>query len=706
MPPEQGEIPRVADADEFTLREGDRIEDYVIEKVLGAGSFGVTYLARDEHLNRGVAIKEYMPVQYARRDSTGKISSRSVETAGTFEWGLDRFSEEARTLAQFNHPNIVRVMRIVQGHNGTSYIVMELLGGTNMEDHIEANGALETPAFLSNFRQIVEGMQAVHGLGILHRDIKPANIVLEERGPVLIDFGAARDLAMQQKAGFSALVTDGYSPPEQYSSKNTQSEASDIYALAATAHYMLSGEIPPPAAARHAGEDLDPASVVRPDLPEDVAKAIDRGLELKMVDRPQSIAAWLEEMPSLTADPEVEREVVFVERGSKLPIDRRALLLLGGGLVVAGGAAAVLLGRDSSVSSSSAPLAHDWTHTVAPLYDDPYPAIALGESAVLLAAYRYSPEGDRLLLARYSLGGEPDGTYEHSELASRGHAALAMPDGGAIVAGENQGGALVIRLDKQLQPMWTQQLEPASISTLLRLGNRVVAGLEGPASSGQAKLLFLNEDNGALDSRIPLLDRQGDSIQQVAPLADGNIAVLGSRLEERLVGGQQMNVASLWLSKVTPEGEELWRQTESGLGYANPIDLIEAGEEIFVSGKTSPDDNAANYRTLVMRVSKGGQKVWTRHDYDEGPSTGRGFAKGTGGTPALYMAGWVGSPPRARIAQLGPDGDFVWSQVSEDTAGFGNVAANMAIAPDGSVYVVGMAVPTSDTLELTLARYT
>jgi len=690
--------------DDGTLKPGDKIDDYRIEKVLGAGSFGVTYLAREENLDRDVAIKEYMPVQYAKRDATGTISSRNAETAGTFEWGLDRFSEEARTLAQFDHPNIVRVLRIVQSINGTSYIVMELLGGANLESIVEDDGPLDTQRFLSIFLQLLQGVEAVHQIGILHRDIKPANIVLEERGPVLIDFGAARDLALQQKAGFSALVTDGFSPPEQYSSKNSQSEASDIYALAATAHFFLTGEIPPPAAARHAGEDMKAGRELAEDLPEDVADGIDWGLELKIVDRPQSISEWLAKMPSLTAEPSVEPEVVVIEKNG-FTIDRRALLFIGGGVVVAGGAGALLIGRDTSINSSSNPLEKVWQKTVGQLSSEPYPGIAANDAAVFVAAHSLDENGnDRLSVNKFDDDGNPIGEYVHNEPGSRGHAVLPALDGSIFVGGEAQAGSLVLKLDKQLKLVWQKNYQPGSISSLMFLNERLVAGLEGPESSGQAKLLFLGDD-GRLTSDITLLDRRGDSVQQIAALADGSIAVLGMRLQVRTVDGAEQNVASLWLAKVAVTGEELWRVAESGLGYANCIDVIEAGNDIYVSGKTSPDGNAENYKTMVMRVSSDGQKQWTRWDYGDGPSSGRGLAQSGDGSPSLYMAGWSGSPPRSRLSQIGPDGDFVWDDLAEEAEGFGNVSANVAIRPGGGTFLVGIDVPTSERLDLTISKY-
>ena len=692
----------MADADELTLHEGDKIDVYVVEKVLGSGSFGVTYVAFDETLGRRVAIKEYMPVQYARRDASGTINSRNAESQGTFEWGLNRFSDEARTLAQFDHPNIVRVLRILQDVNGTSYIVMELLSGTNFETLIEDNGPLDTPRFLSVFRQIVEGMQAVHALGILHRDIKPANMVLEDRGPVLIDFGAARDLAMQQKTGFSALVTDGYSPPEQYSSKNMQGEASDIYALAATAHFLLSGQVPPPAAARSAGEEIPPALEVRADLPEDVASAIDHALAMKMADRPASITEWLAEMPSLTTE-EKETEVVVIEK-RVLGLDRRGLLIAGGGLAVAATAGVMLWQSDRSISGSAEGKGFKWRKPVSSLSSEPYPGINVGSGGVYVAGHDVSDTGDRFLAVRFDTAGNETARFTHPDPGTRAHAILPLEDGGAIVGGAYRQAALVLALDADFKVKWTQTLEPGSISTLMRLGGRVVAGLEGPETSGKAKLLVLTPETGKLESDIVLLDRQGDSVQQIAPLADGNIAVLGTRKEERLVDGKNALVTNIWVSKVAPDGEELWRTTESGLGYSIGLDIIEAGGAIFASGKTSAEPEDASYRMMVMRLDNAGQKVWTRHDYAEAPSTARGFAKSASGRPALYLVGWAGNPPRAQVNQINPDGDMIWQYDSEDPPQMGDDAAVAAIGEDGALYALGARIEDTE-VNLTLSAF-
>ena len=522
--------------DDTALKPGDRIADYRIDRVLGAGSFGVTYLATDTNLSRQVAIKEYLPGDYARRDASGTVSSRNAEAGATFEWGLERFTEEARTLAQFSHPNIVRVLHIVQRLNGTAYIVMELLEGRDFEEVVEQGGPLAVPRFLTIFAQLLDGMKAVHGVGVLHRDIKPSNIMLSGETPVLIDFGAARDLARQRKAGFSALVTDGYSPIEQYSSQNLQGEASDIYALAATTHFLLSGKTPPMPAARMAGDELTPTARLAPDLPADVAAGIDWGMALQMADRPQTIAQWRAAMPSLDAVPTVEPEIVYVDRGGA-PINRRALLLGGAGIALAAGAGGFLLLRDRSISGSAHGLTAGWTKPIATLASEPFEAIAAFDGSIFVAAHELDEAGiDRALLAKADPTSGVMVRFVLDQPSSRAHAVYAAKPDEIYLGGEVGDQAMVTRLDRSLRPVWTRTYESGSITSLMASKGGVIAGLEGPESSGKAKLLFIGGD-GAQTADVTLLDRPGDTVQQVIPLADGAIAVLGRRTNDRIVNG-------------------------------------------------------------------------------------------------------------------------------------------------------------------------
>jgi serine/threonine protein kinase len=685
-----------------TLQPGGMIADYRIDKVLGAGSFGVTYLAHDVGLNRGVAIKEYMPLEYARREPTGAVSSRNEETGTTFAWGLDRFSEEARTLAQFNHPNIVKVLRLVQGVNGTAYIVMDLLQGENLETIVERDGPLKPDAFRAVFRELLDGVASIHAIGILHRDIKPANIVMKGETPVLIDFGAARDLAMQRKAGFSALVTDGFSPPEQYSREKQQSAASDIYALAATAYFLLTGAIPPSSAARLVGDSIPPiAENAVGGVGADVLKAIDWGLALKVEDRPQTVEAWRAAMPSLADAPP---EPVIIERITSRGIDRRALLIAGGGLVVAGAAATLMLGRDTSISGSVRPLAPKWEKTVATLFNEPFAAVAATAAGAVVAAHRLDGGGrENLLALRMDDSGRLLGEFALAVPGSRGHAILPADDGGAFVGGDAAGRATLVRLDKSWKQVWRRDYEPGSITSIMPQQGGLIAGLEGPESSGMAKLLFLDAE-GAPINDMTLLDRTGDSVQRIIRLADGAIAALGLRFEERLVAGVKKNATGLWVVRVGPDGREEWRVSETGLGTAQGWDLVEAGGDIFVAGRTGPGDAAETWRLLLMRVGGKGEKLWSRWDYPGLPASGRGLAAVGDGSPRLYLAGWKGTPRVPRFSQVGPDGALVWDWTAPPGRDFARSSAGIAMRPDGTGFAIGLSSVTEKDISLTVAR--
>lgn len=683
------------------LKPGDVVADYHIDKVLGAGSFGVTYLATDVNLARKVAVKEYLPVEYARRDATGHVNSRSVETASTFEWGLERFTEEARTLAQFSHPNIVRILHIVQNLNGTTYLVMELLDGRDFEQVVEQEGPLSTERFLPVFQQLLDGMQAVHEIGVLHRDIKPSNIMLKGGVPVIIDFGAARALETQRKAGFSALVTDGYSPLEQYSSQNIQGEASDIYALAATAHYLLSGKIPPMPAARMAGDEISATSALAPDMPEDIAAAIDWGLQLQMADRPQTIRQWREAMPSLDAVTIPDPEVIYVQTGGG--IDRRALLIGGGGILLAGSAGAFFVLRDTSINAAAAPLEQQWSIDLGPLFSEPFAGISPSQSGVMVAAHELDASGnDHALLVAIDPAGQELGRFRLEQAGSRAHAVLPAADGGAYIGGEIGANAMITRLDSAFQPVWTRTYEAGSISSLMPGEAGLIAGLEGPQSSGNAKLLFVSEQ-GDLTADVTLLDRRGDSVQRIKALSDGAIAVLGMRIEDRVVQGSQTEVSSLWLAKVAPSGEELWRVAESGLGIANGWGVIEAGGNLYVTGRTRTVEPGSQTRLLLMRVSGAGSREWARWDYDGEPASGRGFGFSPDGD--LYVASWVGEPFRARISQIGPDGAMIWDSVTGNAAGYGDAYTDIAISDDGAAYAIHLKSQTENDLRLGLGKF-
>jgi hypothetical protein len=683
---------------ESTLAPGDVIAEYEIEKVLGSGSFGVTYLARDKHLSRRVAIKEYMPVVYARRGVDGTVSSRNLDTSATFDWGLERFSEEARTLAQFNHPNIVRVLRLIQGLNGTAYIAMELLDGRNLESIVEQEGPLSPPRFLSVFRQLLDGCGSIHRIGILHRDIKPSNIVMCDETPVLIDFGAARDLALQQKAGFSALVTDGFSPLEQYSREIAQTEATDIYALAATAYFLLTGRIPPPSAARSCGETMTPAVEAGAGLvPADVLKGIDWGLALRISERPKSIAEWRAKMPSLDLHPDSGAD----DRAPRGPgsLSRRGLLLVGGGLVLAGGAGFALLRSGKPLSGSQAPLSLGKISRLTQFSEDPFAGLSLAGQQALVTAYRTGADGnDHLVAFRVDPSGAVAATFELPEPGSRGHAILPAPGGGAFVAGESGSTATLLRLDAAWRLAWSKPLGDGSVTTLLPQARGVVAGLEGAAGSGNAKLMFIDEQ-GNVGRSVAMTDHGGDTVQGIAPLEGGDFAVLGLR------AGAEGSYA--WVARRPPVGEiESWRKQLPDLGNSNGWAIAVANRRVYVVGRNRPvgAEEQAYHMFMASLDAETGNVAWVRKYEMRKPASGRALAvTGSGSSSRLYFAGWSGNPPRLWLGQVDGDGDIVWE--TPDAAGRTKTGgAGLILNTDGTGYALGFEGDEHNNQWLTLQR--
>jgi hypothetical protein len=280
-----------------------RLHWYVIERVLGQGGFGITYLARDTNLDQPVAIKEYLPVDVATRRPDATIRWRTEDNRERYRWGLDRFIKEARTLARFDHPNIVRVLSVFE-LNDTAYMVMRFEAGDNLSAVLDSRGTLTEDDLLRVMLPVLDGLALVHGAGFIHRDIKPDNIHIRTDGsPVLLDFGSARN-AVGKAHTLTILVAPGYAPFEQYySSSESQGPWTDIYSLGATCYRAIAGRAPLDAITRSKGilgstrDVLVPAAVVGAGRYSGrLLAAIDHALAFAEKDRPQTVADWKREL--------------------------------------------------------------------------------------------------------------------------------------------------------------------------------------------------------------------------------------------------------------------------------------------------------------------------------------------------------------------------------------------------------------------------
>ena len=299
----------------IALAPGYRLENYWLEAVLGHGGFGITYRAVDEDLLDTVAIKEYLPREVAFRDRDATVIPLSDFDRDTFDWGLERFLDEARTLARFRHPNIVGVRRFVRA-NGTAYLVMGYCEGESLERVLSREGTLAPDRLEAMLVPLLDALETLHDAGVTHRDIKPGNIYLRADGtPVLLDFGAARQALAQHSRSVTAMATPGYGAVEQYSSKGRQGPWTDIYGLGAMLYRCMTGQRPPDASDRMLEDALVSAeNAASGRYPHELLQQIDAALRLRPGDRPQSIIEWrrLAKLESVsrsqpTAPPQVEQ---------------------------------------------------------------------------------------------------------------------------------------------------------------------------------------------------------------------------------------------------------------------------------------------------------------------------------------------------------------------------------------------------------------
>ncbi len=284
-------------------------DQYLIGRALGHGGFGVTYLAWDVGLATRLAVKEYLPHGVAgRAANTTKVMAYSEHTRPEFEWGLERFLEEARTLKKFkNLPGIVSVDTVFRD-NGTAYLVMEYLDGCTFEDFLKQHGgkvAFQTA--LEIMLPVMRALGAVHAEGILHRDISPDNIYITNSGKVkLIDFGAARNALGQKSRNLSIILKEGFAPEEQYRSSGVQGPWTDVYATAGTLYHALTGKLPQGALDRQAEDKLEPPSRLGCDIDSRSEAALMRALSVRAHDRFQSMQDFQGALTGVAVETEAE----------------------------------------------------------------------------------------------------------------------------------------------------------------------------------------------------------------------------------------------------------------------------------------------------------------------------------------------------------------------------------------------------------------
>lgn len=283
------------------LPAGTRLEEFEIQGLLGIGGFGIVYLALDLSLGRQIALKEFMPSALASRTQAATVVVKAEQYRPTYELALNSFVNEARLLARFDHPALVKVHRFWQA-NGTAYMAMPYYKGQTLRDHVRHRSEPVDEVWLSDLlRPLLDALEVLHGQQCYHRDIAPDNILLLAGSgrPLLLDFGAARRVISDMTQALTVILKPGYAPIEQYAEIPglKQGPWTDLYALASVIHFVITGAAPAPSVARIVQDQVQPLAVAAAgQFSPRFLQAVDHALSVRPEQRPQSVAEFRAEL--------------------------------------------------------------------------------------------------------------------------------------------------------------------------------------------------------------------------------------------------------------------------------------------------------------------------------------------------------------------------------------------------------------------------
>ncbi|KVM90630.1 serine/threonine-protein kinase [Burkholderia stagnalis] len=293
------------DATDIAVRPlplGHRLGELQLDEVLGIGGFGIVYRAFDRTLRRAVAIKEYMPSMLATRGGDYTVSLRSERFAPAFDAGRGAFLNEARLLAQFDHPGLVKVLHFWESH-GTAYMVMPFYEGRTLKQLLDGGVQMSETQLRNVVAALLGALDTLHRAQCFHRDVALDNVLIRPDGnAILLDFGAARKRIGDLVDDGAMMIKPGYAPIEQYTDDPAFSQGpwTDLYALGAVMHAMITGELPPAAVVRSIKDTYRPLAArerpVRDLYSPGLLAAVDHALQLRIADRPESVAAFAAEL--------------------------------------------------------------------------------------------------------------------------------------------------------------------------------------------------------------------------------------------------------------------------------------------------------------------------------------------------------------------------------------------------------------------------
>lgn len=694
------------------LPEGFELEGYRFEGLLGVGGFGITYLATELNLGRSVAIKEYLPSGSAARDQgAASVRPLSEEDLSLYEYGLSSFADEARMLVNFHHPNVVAVHRFFEA-NGTAYLVMRYIEGRSYHTLLERKKKQTEAEITAILLPLLDGLEHVHAAGVLHRDIKPGNIFIQHDGvPVLLDFGAARHAIGERSLSLTSVVTPGYSPLEQYSTRARQGPWTDIYALGATLYRAATGAKPPAAPDRGGDDPYRPASdALKKDFTPAFRNAIDAALARELENRPQAVADWRQLFEGTVTLPLRNRPT---SRTNRQAVRRWAYAA--SGVVLMGAAAAggywALLDRPGrtarwAASGAAARSAKEvpetlWERTDGGKEDERAQAVASGADGTVRAAGRSGGIGYQP--GHWALALSPKGEIAWRKTAkavfgSHVVTIVALDDGGFVGAGQTidtrrpgHDDPWIFHVDSRGETVLNRRVPSprtahASAVAVIPGGGYILAGSVLAAGRSRDGLVVRLDGKGAVQWRRTIGGAGLEGFNAVLVHGNGDILLAGYNASQSATPNSWRG----WVVRMDASGRTLWERTFGGLGrsWLGHIAALPGGGYLAVGNIADPGrDNAAD--AWILRLAPDGAKLWERrYGGGERDYAARARPLGDGGAIVVGATKSKGAGKNdAWILRLDRDGLRLWDLTLGGKAN--DVATDVVPMADGGFAVVG-----------------
>lgn len=633
-----------------TLALNTYLRQYLINKVIGQGGFGITYRALDTELHRQVAIKECYPRDFVLRNGATVVSA-SPDTKADYDWAIEKFVQEATTLARFRHPGIVQVLQIIKGENNTAYMVLEYVDGQTLEEWLKSTQTAPTEErIISLVRNILDALDVIHKENVVHLDIAPDNIKMRENGEaVLLDFGAARLTTGQHSKTLNLLIKDGYSAIEQYYEEGRRGPWTDIYAFAATLYRCISGKRPVAAMARFDAinnNEPDPLPILEVQgYSPSFLQAVMAGLAPNAKNRPRSVAEWRAMFDTVssqaqqpTADPVQQTTSHITEQQQKSygkGRRRRTTVMIGGCLIALPMVAGIGAWMNGLIRVAAEEKA--WNDAVALDVETAYRDFRLQypdsqhdeevERALTLLTKSWRTElGDGRIGEPYGVASFGDGLLVAGYLDSDTHL---------------KRQAAVFRLSRGGRVLWQSEFGQADLEvfravTALDDDGLVVAGDVVPDGGGAPDGLVVRY---TASGEVTWSRRFGgpgrDQLLSIRQLSSGNLVAVGTKMK---------NADSTplgWVLTLTPRGEMIEEKTFDPPGGGTFTAIAEtAGGGLVLAGQQSPQgDGEADF--WIVRLDREGNEVFNRKSGGQGRDQINAATTGSDGE--IILAGETGS---------------------------------------------------------------